>query len=212
MIRYSYNKEKEGVILAGVKDINASFKDLCAVCDAIRSSSVTTALAMLGEAEKGKLAILYKRHNKYMGSRHELGGKKGRWPKKCAALVRKVLVNATANARNMGEDPDAMTVIHAAANKTTIIPRRPSKGIRYVRTGGYGYVPTRRSDMELAKIEIGIAYPKGAKRPEKKQIAPQKAASAPAVKQQAPEERKAIPAAKAEAPKAVVAASPTATK
>ena len=40
------------------------------------------------------------------GIRHELGGKKGRWPKKCAGLVRKVLVNAVANARNMGEDPE----------------------------------------------------------------------------------------------------------
>ena len=92
MINYSYNKDKEGVIFAGVKDINASFKDLCAVCDTIRRSQVTTALEVLEQAEKGKLAILYRRHNRYMGDRHELGGKKGRWPKKCSGFVRKVLV------------------------------------------------------------------------------------------------------------------------
>ena len=136
-----------------------------------------------------------------MGDRHELGGKKGRWPKKCAGLVRKVLVNAAANARNMGEDPEAMVVVHAAANKTTTIPRRPPKGIRYVRTGGYGYVPTRRSDMELAKIEIGLAYPKGQKRPEKK--ASRAEGNAPkqeAAKPQQEKKRSAMP--KAQRPKA----------
>ncbi len=201
MIRYSYNKEREGVIFAGAKDLNASFKDLCSVCDSVRNSQVTTAMAVLEQAEKGKLAILYRRHNRYMGDRHELGGKKGRWPKKCAGLVRKVLVNAMANARNMGEDPESMMVVHVAANKTTTIPRRPSKGIRYVRTGGYGYVPTRRSDMELARIEIGIAYPKGKKRSDKK-AQPKAALAAPK-----PETKKQQPAKeKAEQPKALATA------
>jgi ribosomal protein uL22 len=202
MIRYSYNKEREGVVFAGAKDLNASFKDLCAVCDSVRGKQVTAAITVLEQVEKGKLAILYRRHNRYMGDRHELGGKKGRWPKKCAGLVRKVLVNAVANARNMGEDPEAMSVIHAAANKTTIIPRRPPKGIRGVRTGGYGYTPTRRSDLELARIEIGIAYPKGKKRPEKK-VQPAK----PAVTAAKQEVAKPQPAKeKTEQPKALATA------
>lgn len=162
-MKYSYNQNREGVVFAGVNDINASFKDLCNVCDAVRHKQVPDALNILEAASKGTMALEFRRHNKYMGSRHELGGKKGRWPKKCAALVRKVLVNASANAKNKGEDPDPMYVVHAAANKTTIIPRRPPKGIRTVRTGGYGYSPTRRSDMELARIEIGIAYKEGQK-------------------------------------------------
>jgi ribosomal protein uL22 len=157
-MKYSYNQNRDGIVFAGVSDINASFKDLCNVCDAVRHKPVSSALHILEEAAKGRIALEFKRHNKYMGSRHELGGKKGRWPKKCAELVRKVLVNASANAKNLGEDPDTMHVVHAAANKTTIVPRRPPKGIRTVRTGGYGYSPSRRSDIELARIEIGIAY------------------------------------------------------
>jgi ribosomal protein uL22 len=199
MIRYSYNKDRTGVIFAGVKDINASFKDLCNVCDSIRNTPVTTATALLEKVEAGDQAIIFRRHNRYMGDRHELGGKKGRWPKKCAGFVRKVLVNASANARNMGEDPEAMVVVHASANKTTTIPRRPPKGIRYVRTGGYGYVPTRRSDMELAKIEIGLAYPKGQKRPDKKPAvkAAPKAPAAPKPQQ----EKKSAPIPKGNNPK-----------
>ncbi|MDE1866007.1 MAG: 50S ribosomal protein L22 [Candidatus Micrarchaeota archaeon] len=209
MIRYSYNKEREGVIFAGAKDLNASFKDLCAVCDTIRNSQVTTAMEVLERAEKGKLAILYRRHNRYMGDRHELGGKKGRWPKKCAGLVKKVLINAAANARNMGEDPDSMVVVHAAANKTTTIPRRPPKGIRYVRTGGYGYVPTRRSDLELAKIEIGLAYPKGQKKPDKKTQAAQQQKKQAAATQKK-EEWKKPATEKGEKPKALATATTSA--
>ena len=202
MMRYSFNKDREGVVFAGAKDINASFKDLCSVCDSIRGRSVTAATALLEQVEKGKLAILYRRHNRYMGDRHELGGKKGRWPKKCAGLVRKVLVNAAANARNLGEEPESMMVIHAAANKTMTIPRRPPKGIRGVRTGGYGYTPTRRSDMELARIEIGLAYPKGQKKMEKKPAAPKAGVAKP-------QQEKALPSSpKVEAKALTATASP----
>jgi len=180
-VKYSYNLDREGIVFAGASDINASFKDLCCVCDSIRHKPVPDALMILDETAAGKRAIEFKRHNKYMGSRHELGGKKGRWPKKCAAIVRKVLVNASANAKNKGEDPESMYIVHAAANKTIIVPRRPPKGIRSVRTGGYGYVPSRRSDIEFARIEMGIAYkgPKKTINKDKNKPAP-KVAKAPA--------------------------------
>jgi len=97
-----------------------------------------------------------------------------------------------------------MFVVHAAANKTQIIPRRPPKGIRYVRTGGYGYVPTRRSDMELARIEIGIAYPKGQKRPEKKAVQPKPKQEAKPQPQQ--EKKSAAQPRATEMPKQAIAA------
>ena len=75
---------------------------------------------------------------------------------KCAAIVRKVLVNAMANARNKGYEPDVMYVVHVAANKTNIIGMPPPKGILF-RGAGYGYVTSRRSDLEFAKVELGIA-------------------------------------------------------
>ena len=156
MMKYSYNNGGK-VILAGESGLNASFKDLCSVCDSIRHRRATDALSILEITSKGERPILYRRHNKYMGSRHELGGNKGRYPKKCAAIVRKVVVNAIANARNSGEDPDSMYVVHASANKTIIVPRSPPKGVRSM-SGGYGYGSARRSNIELAKVEIGLAY------------------------------------------------------
>ncbi|MDE1870694.1 MAG: 50S ribosomal protein L22 [Candidatus Micrarchaeota archaeon] len=156
-MRYSYNLDRKGIVFASGHDINASFKDLCAVCDAIRYRPVPSALRILDGVIDGGMAIEFRRHNKYMGSRHELHGKKGRYPKKCASIVKKVLVNSAANARGKGEDPDYMYVVHASANKTYEVMRIPSKGTRAVRSGGYGYTKMRRSNLDFAKLEIGIA-------------------------------------------------------
>ncbi len=156
-MKYSYNLDRKEIVFASTSDLNASFKDLCSVCDAVRYKAVPNAIAVLDGVINDGRPIEYRRHNRYMGSRHELGGKKGRYPMKCAAMVRKVIINAAANARNKGEDPDSMYVVHACANKTYEVPRSPPKGIRSVRTGGYGYSPMRRSNLAFAKIEIGLS-------------------------------------------------------
>src|SRR5579864_3832487 len=101
-MNYSYDLDKKDVVFASAKDLNASFKDLCAVCDAIRYKRTNSALEILDKIINENVPTEYRRHNKYMGSRHELQGKKGRYPKKCAELVRKVIVNASSNATNQG--------------------------------------------------------------------------------------------------------------
>ncbi len=157
MANYSFNQNRSGVIFASLKDINASFKDLGAVCTAIRYKSIPNAMDTLdGVIERGK-PILYRRNHRYMGSRHELGGKKGRYPMKCAGIVRKVLLNAMTNARNKGLEPSLMYVVHASANKTMIAQRGPSKGAMFVTGGPSGFVTGRRSDLEFARVEIGVS-------------------------------------------------------
>lgn len=148
--------EKEKIIFAGAKELNASFKDLGAVCDYIRYKNAPKAIEMLDAVVNDSAAVPYRNHNKGMGSRHELGGKKGRYPKKCAALVRKVLSMAISNAKTKGMDSDALFVVHAAANKTQIYSRTPSKGMLY-HSDSYGYGTMRHSDVEFSKIEIGLA-------------------------------------------------------
>lgn len=160
-MRYSYNLDKKDIIFSHGKDINASFKDLAVVCDAIRYRSVGSAIAILDSVINDGKPMEYRKYNKYMGSRTELGGRKGRYPMKCSAIVRGVIVNAMSNARNKGMfDPESMVIVHAAANKTIVAPRMPSKGVRAVATGGSGgYTTLRRSNLEFAKVEIGICSP-----------------------------------------------------
>jgi large subunit ribosomal protein L22 len=190
---YSFNMKREGLVFASAKDINASFKDLGAVCDAIRYKSAPRALTALEAVATGHVAILYRRHNAYMGSRHELGGQKGRYPKKCAVLVRKVLVNAMANAENKGSDPESMYVVHAAANKTMILPRTAPKGALWL-GHSMGRRSARRTDLELARIEIGLGYgeEEGLSTHMKKALAAVKRADGPVV-QKAKEVKRTFP-------------------
>ncbi|MFH0818026.1 MAG: 50S ribosomal protein L22 [Candidatus Micrarchaeota archaeon] len=139
----SYKKTSAKFAKAQAHDIDASFKDLGAVCDAIRRKSTDQALAVLEAVSEGTTPVLYKKHNKHLGHRRELGGKKGRYPKKSAKIVLTLLKNVIANAayKGMGDD---LIVKHACANKHLILPRMAPRGT------------SRRSNYETAKIEIVV--------------------------------------------------------
>jgi large subunit ribosomal protein L22 len=157
MMKYSYNNNKEAIALAQGYDIDASYKDLCAVCDAVRYLKIDRAMDVLDGIIGMERPILFERHNKYMGSRHELGGRKGAFPVKAAKEIKNIVVNAVANSKNKGMDSDSLYIVHASANKTHIERRRPPKGSLSWGRGKYGMSARTSSDLEYAKIEIGLA-------------------------------------------------------
>jgi len=157
-MRYSFNiKNAENIVLAQRYDINASYKDLAAVCDAIRYMNAGAALDKLDRLIAMEMPIEYKRHNKHMGARHELGGRKGAYPIRAAKEVRLTLINAIANANNKGLSGEDLYIVHAAANKTRILRRYPSRGTLAWGRGMYGRASIMHSDLEYAKVEIGLA-------------------------------------------------------
>jgi len=158
-MKYSINIASGSIGLAQRYDVDASYKDLCAVCDAIRYLKTDRALEVIDGIERLQRPIPFSRFNKHMGSRHELGGRKGAYPKKAAREVRLALLNAIANSRSKGLDEDALYVVHASANKTNIARRSPSKGSLSWGRGMYGLSARTHSDIEYAKIEIGLANP-----------------------------------------------------
>lgn len=162
MIRYSINISKEQLALAHGADINASYKDLAVVCDAIRYLKTGRALEVLDGVIEMRMPILFNKFNTHMGSRHELGGRKGAYPMKAAKETKTILLNAIANSRNKGLDEDSLYVVHASANKTRIERRSPSKGSLSWGRGMYGMSARTHSDLEYAKIEIGLANPDAA--------------------------------------------------
>jgi len=161
-MKYSFNKNSKNVVFAGTSDINASYKDLGAVCDSIRYKDVDTAMQTLDSIIHDGMPIYYRRHCKHMGARHELQGKKGRYPKKCAKHVKSTLQNATSIAESKGYDSSSLFVVHVCANKTQTIARQPPRGILFHPSFG-GYASARRSNIELAKIEVGVAEPDSVK-------------------------------------------------
>ncbi len=156
-MRYSINIAKDQMGVAYGYDIDASYKDLCAVCDAIRYLNTGNAMDVIEGIVTLRRPILFNRFNKHMGSRHELGGRKGAFPIKAAKIVRQILLNAIANSKNKGLDDGALYVVHASANKTNIARRLPSKGSLSWGRGMYGMSARTHSDIEYAKVEIGLA-------------------------------------------------------
>lgn len=134
---------------AQLYNVDASYKDLTQVCANIRGLMIDDALELLEAASKCERPIRYKKFNKKLGHRRELGGKKGRYPWKAVGIVLRVVQNAQANASFKGLS-EVLRVAHAAANKQATYPRIQSKGRQ------------ARSDYETARIEIVLEEVPGA--------------------------------------------------
>ncbi|MCX6777421.1 MAG: 50S ribosomal protein L22 [Candidatus Micrarchaeota archaeon] len=172
---YSY-VEKKGVRSARSQlyDVDASYKDLCQVCSNVRGMTPEKALELLDKVTRLEFPIIYHSHSKHLGHRHELGGKKGRYPKKCSKLVIKLIKNALANASNRGLGED-LVIACCSANKLRTYPRVASKG-RWARanyeTARIEMVleesPESRKEFEQKKKKAAEAIVKGAKKEVKK--------------------------------------------
>ncbi len=137
---------------AQAHDVNASYKDLTQVCGAIKGKSIGKAKRLLKEAAALKRAIPYKKFNTGCGHRPELGGRKGRYPKKECFIMLRLLDNAAANAVHKGLDSEKVFVKTARAYKQASFPRYRRTWAGSV-TLGYGKRAVWKS-YETARIEI----------------------------------------------------------
>lgn len=152
---YSYNFQKdEKVAKAQLKNIDASYKDLCNTCAFIRGLNANEALSLLELASNKIIPIPYPRYNKKLGHRRELGGKKGRYPVKSAKIVAKVLRDAIANARFLGLDEKKLYVAYAVANKHRIEKRIAPKGPRRAGKPSNPKRGPRYSNLEYSFVQI----------------------------------------------------------
>jgi len=166
-------KENQKVAKAQVFDQNGSYKDLTQICKAIRGKQVDEARKILEECISMAKAIPYFQHSKGCGSRGELGGKKGRYPKKEAKIMLAILNDAVANAKNQGMDEKKLFVAQTAGYKQNVFKRYR----KYWAGGsilGYGKQATW-ANLETARAEIVL----GEREPrEKKQRKDHKAGKA----------------------------------
>jgi len=138
---YSFKGDAGKTARAQRSDIDASFKDLSQVCRNINGKEISEAVKLLEDAKLGKVPIRYVKFNKKLGHRKELGGRKGRYPRKSAGIVLELLKGTIANARRKGLG-EKLVVRHASANKQNVYPRIASKG------------RAMRANYETAKLEI----------------------------------------------------------
>lgn len=162
---YSY-KSKVNHSSARLEDTNVSYKDLCAVCANVRGMPVQQAISFLSLAVDMRIPVYYPSWNKKLGARHELGGKKGRYPKKAAKIVMKVLKSAVANADTKGLDPDSLFIAHIAANKKNKYLRYSPKGRRNISA-----LTTARVEVVLEELQMSEIVGKEKKKSQKERVA-----------------------------------------
>ena len=168
MALYNYSRDFKDELVGRAQghDLNAAYKDLTQVCRAIRGQHPDKAKKILEEAIALKTAIPYSKFNTGMGHRSELGGKKGRYPKKECKMILALLENAVANAEHAGLSKENMFVKHAAAYKQNVFPRHR----KYWASGmilGYGKQATW-ANYATAWAEVIVADRKGVKKADKK--------------------------------------------
>jgi large subunit ribosomal protein L22 len=152
---YSFTEEDKNCARTRVEGAEASYKDLTQVCNSIKGMQVEVAVSYLQLAAEGEIPVLYRRHNRNLGHRRELGGQKGRYPHKAARIVLNALKSAMAN----GRDLKNLSVLCASANKKQSYGRLASKG-RWA-----------RANLETSRIEIvlrGEPAPKSEAKPREK--------------------------------------------
>jgi len=141
--KYGYQGNDENTARAQLYNVDVSWKQLTAVCHAIKGMDAEVATVYLEKVKNMEMAVRFVKHSKRMGHRRELGGAKGRYPQKAAGYVLQVLKNAVANAGSKGIL--SPVVVHASSTYQSKYPRMQSKGRR------------GRGDYETSRIEIVVS-------------------------------------------------------
>ncbi len=166
LYKYSIKVDAKKSAPAQVHDLDASYKDLANLCRAVKNKSVAQARKLLDDVVSMKMPVLYTFHHTGMGHRSQLGGKKGRFPKKEAKIMLTLIQNAAAGATQKGLDEKKLFISHAAANRQNVM-KRYRKFWATGATLGYGKQSVW-ANYETCKAEIVLSEREQNEKPKKK--------------------------------------------
>ncbi|TFG57202.1 MAG: 50S ribosomal protein L22 [Methanomassiliicoccus sp.] len=142
MVGYTAQADPDTTSKAIAKELPISPKFSREICRMIRGKKVDYAIRMLEEVVELRRPVPIRRHN--MGVAHKAGVGPGRFPKKAASAIIKVLQSAKSNAEYKGLDADNM--------KVRIVSAHLGRTIR-------GYMPRAHGrstqwDQQTVNIEV----------------------------------------------------------
>ncbi len=120
MVGYTAQADPDTTSKAIAKELPISPKFSREICRMVRGRKVDDAIRMLEEVVELRRPVPIRRHN--MGVAHKRGVGPGRFPKKAAAAVIRVLQSAKSNAEYKGLDADNMKVRIISAHHGRTIP------------------------------------------------------------------------------------------
>jgi len=128
------------------RGLPVSFKMSIEVCDFIRGKKSENAKALLNDVMEEKRAVPFKRFNKDLAHRKSIGP--GRYPKKTAGEILRLLEAAEANAQFKGLNTSDLVINHIKADKAAM---------------QWHYGRQRRRRMKRINVEIVLEEKKSKK-------------------------------------------------
>jgi len=126
-LKYAYVPQNQAKIAKACgKDIDVSFKKAVVVCDKLRGMDLDDAMALLEAVAALEQPIPFTKYNK--GTSHKPGLGVGKYPRKAAEAILRILKNAQTNAEYKGLDTEKLQLINIQANKGPSRRRRKPKG------------------------------------------------------------------------------------
>lgn len=108
--------------IASGRDLRVSHKAAREICHYVKGMRLEKAKDVLQEVVALKRPVPYRRHKKKVAHRKGVEGfDAGRYPKKAAAAILKVLDQVEANAEFKGLYSDRLKIIHIASHKGRVI-------------------------------------------------------------------------------------------
>ena len=108
--------------IASGRDLRVSHKAAREICHYVRGMRLEKAKDVLQEVAELKRPVPYRRHKKKVAHRKGVEGfDAGRYPKKAAAAILKILDQVEANAEFKGLYSDRLKIIHIASHKGRVI-------------------------------------------------------------------------------------------
>ena len=108
--------------IASGRDLRVSHKAAREICHYVKGMKLEKAKDILQEVVALKRPVPYRRHNKKVAHRKGVQGfDAGRYPKKAATAILKILDQVEANAEFKGLYSDRLKIIHIASHKGRVI-------------------------------------------------------------------------------------------
>ncbi|MFC1769119.1 50S ribosomal protein L22 [Nanoarchaeota archaeon] len=206
MTDIQYNKEHMAKVYGS--SVPVSPKKAIEISNLLRNKSLAFAKATMNDVVENGKAIPYTRFNKGVG--HKTGIGPGRYPKKSASEVLKLLNSLEANAQFKGLDTNNLVIVKMVANKSSKVWRYGRMRRRIMKRSNIEILAEeskkdikKKSVAKKPEVKKEEKITTGPKKPDVKKPVPEvkKEEKKPEVKKPSPVEKKAPEEKKPEEPK-----------
>jgi large subunit ribosomal protein L22 len=144
-VGYSIDADPDVTAKAIAYELHISPKHAMEICRELRRMDVSSAKGYLEEVIELRRAVPFKRHKRKMAHRSSIKGwDTGRYPRKAAAEILRLINSAEKNAEYKGLDPEEMRIAHIATKE--------GRRIRGMIPRAFGRATA--NDIETVTVEI----------------------------------------------------------